>query len=287
MIDIGKAACCRQRAIREELRRDLRGDDVHHVEAHRLLPIGGSEGRLPRGAIDRDQIAAKRQIDAVFPDIFHQRRDIIRHPEQHRARVAELDFDIAQHAPAPPVVAGEIHRLLRRARTFDRHRRLRENRPPLLQSLHQLPGVGRQIGAIIRGDAVCAKGRFQPRDLLPRQPDAGGNDQHIIGQRAAIGERHLIVLGLETGAGLLHPAHALGHDACHGADGGGDIEHPAADHRPAGLVGMGVRRFDNRNVEPGTALQHRSRRGDPARAAADDHNRVLVCAHVPSLPWRT
>ena len=83
--------------------------------------------------------------------------DVVLDPEQYATGIHELDVDILQHSTAEPGVAGQIHRLLRCACAFDRHRRLGEQRPAFLQVLDKLPGIRCQVIAIIRGHAVAAE----------------------------------------------------------------------------------------------------------------------------------
>ncbi|MEM7642996.1 MAG: hypothetical protein AAF366_10745 [Pseudomonadota bacterium] len=56
------------------------------------------------------------------------------------------------------------------------------------------------------------------------------------------------------------------------AHGSGSLEHAAADHGPAGLVAMGVRRANDGDLGARLALAQAGRHGDVRRAATADHH---------------
>ena len=122
---------------------------MKHIELARDLASFCFEHRFLCRPIDRDERVTKVELNVVFLGIAHQRRDIIGYTEEHSARIAKLDVDIVKHACAQPVIAGQIHRLLRCARAFDRHGRLRENGAALLELLHHLPCVRRKVIAVV------------------------------------------------------------------------------------------------------------------------------------------
>jgi UDP-N-acetylmuramoylalanine-D-glutamate ligase len=71
--------------------------------AHFAVRTRHGEGRDPRRAVHRDEFRPEVQVDAVFADIFHQRRDVVLDPEQHRAGVVEFDLDVVAAVVAPVV----------------------------------------------------------------------------------------------------------------------------------------------------------------------------------------
>src|SRR3546814_9178336 len=86
---------------------DLWRDNMDHVEM--FCDPGGSvaallhEGRELAWAVDRHQRGFEVQMRVITFDIFHQRRNIDRDPEQHGAAGVELDVYVFE-------IAGEIGR---------------------------------------------------------------------------------------------------------------------------------------------------------------------------------
>ena len=205
-----------------------------------------------------------------------QRGDVILDAEQHAARVHELDIDILEHATPEPRVARQIHRLLRRACAFDRHRRLGEQRATLFHLLHQLPGVGRKIVAVVRRHAIASQGLFQTFDFVPIQLEARTHNQPVVFHHATAIEDDGVVLRLERGDGGLDPLHAARDQGRHRLGSILRLENAAADHGPARLVIVNIRRIDDRDGRDrlGARLQA-GRDSDARRTAADDHDVIL------------
>ncbi|MDG5973601.1 hypothetical protein JAGODDHD_04371 [Sphingomonas paucimobilis] len=224
--------------------------------------------------VDRDQVGLKPEIDTVLLDIFHQRRDVGRDPEQGCAGIMELDVDSWENAAIPPDVAGEIHRFLRCAGALDRHGWLREQRPPLPQFLDELVGVGCQIVAIVGGDAVAAESLRQPFDLLPRQAQPGRDDQNAIGQCVTVFELDRVTVGVDGNGGQPYPLNALWHYVGFGLARLFGSEDAGPHHRPAGLVIMVGRRIDDRDRHFGVALQNAGSGRDAGGTAPDDDDVV-------------
>src|SRR3546814_11413417 len=88
-------------------------------------------------------------------DIFHKRRNIDWHPEQHGTGGVELHVDVLEDSGALPDVAREVHGLLWCTSALDRHDRLREQRAAALELRYQAVGIGSEIVAVVRGDAVA------------------------------------------------------------------------------------------------------------------------------------
>ena len=69
---------------------------MDHVELH-LDPLHGRvrflhlEPRRLRGAVDGHEVVEEVELRAVAVDVLLERRDIVIHPEEHAARVAELE----------------------------------------------------------------------------------------------------------------------------------------------------------------------------------------------------
>src|SRR3546814_3107126 len=91
----------------------------------------------------------------VALDIFHKRRNIDWHTEQHGTGGVELHVDVLEDSGALPDVAREVHGLLWRTSALDRHDRLREQRAAALELRYQAVGIGSEIVAVVRGDAVA------------------------------------------------------------------------------------------------------------------------------------
>ncbi len=253
----------------------LRGNRVQHVEAAGDLALGGAERRLPRRAIDRNEVGAESQVDAVTLHRLHQRRHIVGHTEQRRPGIVEFHLDAAQRAAAAPLAAREVHGLLRRTRAFDRHGRLREQRPSPTRRPHQFPGIGRQIVAIVRRHPELAERGFQAVDGFPCQAIAHGNDEHFVGQPGAVIEQDRLAIRVKADATRMDPLRALRHDLAGRPHGVARLEHAATDHRPARLVIVLLARFDDGDIQTLAALEQRGGGGDSRRSAADNHHTVM------------
>ena len=96
------------------------------------VSAGTVEIRLFRAAVDGNEILVEKQFGVVFFDVLHERRNVVRNAEQSRSRVVKLDFDVLQTIVTAPVVARQVHRLLRCASAVDGHGRLREYRATAL-----------------------------------------------------------------------------------------------------------------------------------------------------------
>ena len=280
-IDIHPTGLIRQRAFADEIGRALRRTDMDHVEAA-LDRLGAAvllrdrEPCLPGRTVDRLQILIEAQVDAIAIDIAHQRRHIIGHAEQHPACIVEGHFDIVQASAAPPVIAGQIHGLLRRTGTFDRHRRLGEQGHALAQVLHQFPGVRGKVEQVIGSDAVLAQRLLQSFDSLPVQLQPRRDHQHPIADAFTILQDHFIGFRRKAGGSGANPPHPVGNDGGHRLFRLGAVENPAADQGPARLIIMLVAGFDDDDVKAGLAPQHAGGHRDAARAAADDHHLMAL-----------
>src|SRR3546814_5697876 len=82
----------------------------------------------PGFSVDGDQSGFQVKMRTVAPDIFHKRRNIDWHTEQHGTGGVELHVDVLEDSGALPDVAREVHGLLWCTSALDRHDRLREQR---------------------------------------------------------------------------------------------------------------------------------------------------------------
>src|SRR3546814_20940420 len=110
-----------------------------------MLPVLTPSFPTRRSSDLRDECRVEFQVDALFLDRFHEGGDIFLDPEQYASGIAELDIDIAEHTAIQPCIAGQIHRLLRRAGALDRHRRLAEDRPAGLAARSEERRVGKEL----------------------------------------------------------------------------------------------------------------------------------------------
>ena len=112
------------------------------VPFHRAVlsgAVGNLEPGLVRGPVHRHRGVVEVQSGTVAFDVLHQRGYEFRNAEQHCTGRAEVDLDILQYAVLAPVIAGQVHGLLRCAGTLDRHGWLGKQRLAAAQVLHQLP----------------------------------------------------------------------------------------------------------------------------------------------------
>jgi hypothetical protein len=151
------------------------------------------------------------------------------------------------------MVGGEIHRLLRGARALDRHGGLGEHGPSSAEVPDQLPGIGREVEAVVRGDPVPAERFDQPLDAAPVELESGGDDEAVVADGPAVLHHHGLPLGLEGDNAGLDPRHAVRDQGRHGPDGRLRVEHAGAHQRPAGLVVVDVGRIDHGDLQVGLA----------------------------------
>ncbi len=276
-VDLAPAGRIAQAALCDEGRRHLGRHRMQQVEA-----LGGADrlavrvlalepGRA-RGAVDGHQRGAEGQPGAVAFHVAHQPRHEGFDTEQRGAGQIEFHVDVIEHAGASPVVAGQVHRFLRRAGAFDRHGRLREQRAPRAQAAHQRPGVGGQVEAVVGGDAVLPQRGFQALDALPGQPQAGADDQLAVPHAVPVVEGHAMGGGIDmhgAGADAAHVCRDQRVGLPHGAAG---VEYAAADQRPGRLVVVGIARLDDRDVELRPAAAQARGHADAGGTATDDQD---------------
>ena len=142
-----------------------------------------------------------------------------------------------------------------------------------------MPGVGRQVVAVVGRHAVAAQRFGQPGYALPVQLQARADDQLFVLHDPTTVQDHRIAFGLESGQRRLDPAHAVRQHRGHGARGGARGKDTGADQRPAGLVVVDIGRVDDGDVQARAARQQAGRHRDAGGAAADDHHLVRGVGH--------
>lgn len=284
-IDIDPAGGVGERARAHEIGCLLRRHDVDHVERadDRFAAAVGQcahERRAARGAVDRDEVVAERQRDPVALHVRHQRGHVVGDAEQRVAGIEELDVGGAEAPHAQPVIAGQIHGLLRRARALDRHRRLREQRIAAAKCLHELPRVRREIVAVVRRDAVAAERVGKTVDRLPVELEPRTDDEFAVADAPAIVEHDRMRVGFERGDRRTEALHAARQHVGDRARSRAGLENARADHRPARLVVVDVGRIDDRDVERALAREQARGDRDARRTGADDHDFVARVGRV-------
>ena len=136
---------------------------------------------------------------------------------------------------------------MRRTGTFDRHRRLGEQRATALHFLNQLPCVRRQIVAVVRRHTVAAQRFFQTFHRFPIQLKPRRHDQTVVFHHAAAIEDNGVIGRFERGHGGLDPLDPARDERTHGLRGFAGFEDATAHHGPARLVIVDIRRIDDRD----------------------------------------
>ena len=175
-----------------------------------------------------------------------------------------------------PVVARQVQRLLRRACALDRHGRLAKQGSPLLELLYQFPGVGRQVVAVVGGDAVAAQGLAEAINGRPIQLEAGADHQLFITDGAAAFEEDQLAQRVKPLHTCLYPAHAARNGRGHGAGSAWRLEHTGTDHGPAGLVVMHFGGVDQGHIQRRVTADQAGSGGDSGGAGTDDDHFVVV-----------
>ncbi len=278
-IHIDPASLVRERTRRHHLGRRLGRADVQHVEGtgdapHALLGVRHLERGLPTVPVDGDQAALQVEVDAIALDIRHERRHVVRHAEQHRGGRVEFSVYGVQPSMPPPMIAGQVRGLLRRAGAFDGHGRLGEQRPSVLQRLDELPGVGGELSQVVGRHTVSPKRLGQALHGTPVQAQTGRGDQHAVGQPLTVVEQDAVALGLEATHRGADPGRASGHEAAQGALRRRAAEYTGPDEGPARLVVVQVLGLDDGDAQArAPSQQARGRR--KARRTASDHDNVV------------
>ncbi len=188
-------------------------------------------------------------ISFVLLDIGLQCRHVVRHAEQHPTSVEKLDVNMVEGAAIEPVITGEVERFLRGAGAFYGHGRLRKERLPASQTLHQFPGVGSQVKPVVGGYAILAQRILQAFDAFPVQLQTRTDDKLVVFDAAAISQLNFIVFWCETDNRLLNPGHILGDQRGCSALCGFSAENPTANHCPARLIIVFSGRVDECDAE--------------------------------------
>ena len=105
-----------------------------------------------------------------------------------------------------------------------------------LEFLKAAPGVRGVLGHVVGADAIVAKRGFEAFDLVEVELQAGGDDQVVVRESAAVSGVELVCVGGEGGDGVLDPGDAWGHAVGLVAPGGFERVDTAADEGPEGLV---------------------------------------------------
>ncbi|RMQ63844.1 hypothetical protein ALQ01_103258 [Pseudomonas savastanoi pv. glycinea] len=266
-----------QRAAANEVGGNLRGHHVQHFKAvldgfAAAIGLRANKRSTLARPVDCHQPMAELEVDGVPLDVIHQRRYIVRHTKQHATGVEELRIDLRQTAGFQPVVTRQVHGLLWRTGAFDRHGRLSKQRAPLLQALHQLPGIGCQVIAIVGGHAVGTQRLDQPVDGRPVQLQAGAGHQLLIAKRTPVGERQGIVLRFEGRHRSLDPLHTFGNQRRHAACRRLRRENARADHGPARLVIVGIGRVDQGDLQGSITGEQACGGGDTGSTTTNDQD---------------
>ncbi|MNK98064.1 hypothetical protein D3C87_1184160 [compost metagenome] len=153
-VDIDPASRVSERADPNEIRRNLRWHHMKEIKVTLYKPgaairINAVERCSPCGSVHAGECVAEIQVDAIGRDVFHQGWHIVGHSEQHCAGAAKLDLDVVQDTGTLPMIGRQVHGFLRRPGAFDRHGRLRENRPSITQLLHPFPRVRGKVIQVV------------------------------------------------------------------------------------------------------------------------------------------
>ena len=165
-------------------------------------------------AVHRHQVLLIVHTDAVAGRDLDQRAREIGHAEDRRRVGEEIELAVLQNAAAAQAVGDQIDDLLRRTRTFERHRRLRAHHLVAgLELLHAVPSVARRLGRIVAAHPVASQRLAQARDLVPVELHAGADHQVIVSQRVAVPQVHRIAFRLEGLRRVADPCDARRHHA--------------------------------------------------------------------------
>ena len=147
------------------------------------------------------------------------------------------------------MIGGEIDDFLRRARAFERQRRLGEHCAAAgLEFLQALPSVGDMGGRIVAAYAVLAQRLGEPGDLAPVELHAGADHEIVVGHGIAVVEIDRVLVRLEGLRGVANPADADGNQASFGRRVRARSIGPGADQRKGRLIVVVGRRFDDGDV---------------------------------------
>ncbi len=168
------------------------------------------------------------------------------------------------------MITGQVHRFLRCPGTFNRHRWLGKQCLALAGALHQLPGIGRKIEAVVGRYAIATQGVTQARNGIPVQRQAWCDNQDAIAQVLAIFQHDLLLLRQESGRCRLIPFRRWKHDLFHWAYRLFALEHAAAHQCPARLIVVLGAGLNDGDIQIRLTLEQAATDRLTGCAAADD-----------------
>ena len=224
--------------------------------------------RVGRG-IDRGDLAAHRQRDPfevrihLLPGVLEQALlgEGILGVEDHHLGARLLRLEIPGDEARALIRAGRATiRILRR---HDHHDAAVLHRLDLAAQQHGLlaglPGMRHALG----GGLVVARQRVEA------QLDAGGEDQPVVIEGAAVGERHRARGGVDAGRAGLRERDAVAGDLAVAELLLLDVAQAGDDVVAERTGGVGRVRLDHRDVEPLVVALRHARRGESGEAATD------------------
>ena len=119
------------------------------------------------------------------------------------------DLDLVADAALGEVPVGQEAELERRDRALDRHVDHVDDEPATVERRQRGAERGRPFGRVEGEDVLHPSRTGETLGLLGHQPGAGGDDKHVVAERAAVGEVHLVGSDVDPVDGGLDEADAI------------------------------------------------------------------------------
>lgn len=169
------------------------------------------DNRLPAVRVDLDELAVLVHLDAVPSNDLLQDGGELRDAQDAGGGQNEQDADVVQVALLVPVVGGEVGDLLSCSGALDRAGRHGEHCGAGAHALDQLPGLGGELVAVVRGDGRREQRVGHAGDLAPVELDAGADDEVVVADALPARGRDGLRFGVDALGAVLDPVNAGGH----------------------------------------------------------------------------
>ena len=162
-------------------------DDDGQVEGDLALVVADEPSAV---AVDLAGVELGDQLDAALLEHPAERRRRGRLGERAVQRGDVGELDLVADAAFVEVPVGQEAELERRHRALDRHVDHVDDEPTALEAVELRRQRGGAVEVVEREDLLHPARPGQPLGLLRDEAGAGGDDQHVVVERRAVGQVH-------------------------------------------------------------------------------------------------
>jgi len=241
------------------------------------------------GAVHLDHLGVEVHLDAIVGG--DDREGVGEHLDAKHAggRQDQDEPAVVEDPLLAPGVGGEVGDLLGGAGALDRPHRLGEQGGATpLEAGDVARGVDGGGQEVVAGDVGGRHRLLHAGDAAEVELDAGADDEVVVGDVGAVGQRDDLVVGVDVLGVGLDPRDVLGHHRGLRPRGGAARRDARPDQRVERLVVVRLGRFDNRDI--GLALEPQlGGDRDAGGPSAHDDDLVMLAGchgwHRPSRWW--